>query len=401
MVFYFSEYHADPVLNSPGPPPCNDKSARLIIKWYPARGFAQSQTLTKTVLTHFTEIAEGSELWNKARLPELQETDVLFWDPSGIWKLYRNDPTMTIPKGGADNNLSLDDRFNGLSPAALQELRDFAANSPEMWNDLVRYFAERRREFMAERYTYLPIPPGLFTQYNEQQLEELGLPVNPAKEIVAWNHIAQQRASPGGWDEDIPYPWFGLEGRDVESTKNLIETVRRTWEFEEGRENAWEPKTPPRHPTDEVIAEMNDQLAQFDNYPGEGSPAVPEHLPLRGNPEERFADMAADLAGFENYPGQDSPAQLDNIPFPLAQDNQLGDISYDLASFASYPTDSEGWVPSRDAWSTSNQVASSLNQLSLYSGASFSMEEEPTGYECDANGNCLSDIEEEEDDIDM
>ncbi|KAK6523125.1 hypothetical protein TWF694_006020 [Orbilia ellipsospora] len=379
MVFYYSEYHADPFYYKPGPPPCSRSNAMLVIKWHPTRNSIQIQAPSQTVLTHFSEIEEGSELWDKGKLVNLNAGDVMSWDVSSAkWQIYRDDIEVTVPEGGAASHLFGNDRLKYSNPVAIQEIREFAANYPEMWDGIVQQFKLVRDTYAVEKDTYIPIPPGLFAVYNENELEELGLPINVEKEIEMWNYIAEKRASPEGLGKTFPYVFYLLEGKKPGNFENYMNNLQADWE---------KVRMPPRPaiqspvdltgdaPSDPYAAVRAGVMANLDlieNYPLDKSLVGLDDNRLRGVMEELFPEMAADLALFADYPAE--------------------------------PINPEPWMVPEGVWSISNQITNGPNQLSLYSGASFTMEGgSPENDECDIEGDCLSKIEEEvvEDDVDI
>ncbi|KAF3188818.1 hypothetical protein TWF225_003200 [Orbilia oligospora] len=217
MVFFDNPSQA----GSPPRSTCNIDDIVFVVHWYEMPSSQRVYSPLSTI-TYFSEVRRGSNLERFVQVikDNIDFSPVLYIEVGSQDPLYNSrSPSMEseyIEEPGAPSRLgnSMSDEIeieieralDGNSRAGLrsdetdpfEEMYFFERNQPNVWISLVQQLGEVRDAAMAAGL-YIPIPLGLRSRYSDEDLNALGLTIDPEAE----EEILRDLADPTRQNPDI------------------------------------------------------------------------------------------------------------------------------------------------------------------------------------------------------
>ncbi|EPS37598.1 hypothetical protein H072_8726 [Dactylellina haptotyla CBS 200.50] len=409
MVFYRSTPQLGPDSVARDSSPCNDANIAFMVKWYPVADSLQIFEPEDPVFTHFSEIVPESYLWRD--LQQLAEGDVLGQDINGDWDLLRKGVELLSPGildaeeiigadgGHADEDEDEDEgedeeedeeEESETSPftesefaqakqilagtgllegdtTRFQEMWDFEDNYPEFYDRLLQEFIGIRQRFLDEG-SYIPVPIGLLVRYPPEELEDMGI-VEDEREVDARLYLTLMKAKDPTFTSRMPSLFRLFEGLDP-GRFNQLSVI-----------------------ADQIVNNMRDQREGRESTQASqstGGSHFGEHEDIISGSEylNGLEDQDIDMQYWEAQGGQQQTLQPSE--YAGQADINIPDYSEDE------DRDIPPWLNNQDNWSLSNQFVQGGSGLSAYSPAAFSVGREENISGCFTQGECLTQIEEEE-----
>ncbi|EWC44810.1 hypothetical protein DRE_06448 [Drechslerella stenobrocha 248] len=111
-----------------------------------------------------------------------------------------------------DDEIKTESDFEGRD---FSEMFAFREAWPELFDRIVALYRDQRQLMMnGLDGLYIPVPMGLHLIYTDEELEALGMPVDPVEEYDALERLKAERAADPYFDQTIPLTFRLFEGRE-------------------------------------------------------------------------------------------------------------------------------------------------------------------------------------------
>ncbi|KAK6529489.1 hypothetical protein TWF281_008662 [Arthrobotrys megalospora] len=263
---------------SPGPGSCNMENIVFVVRWYPRPNTQQIYFTIDGAFTHFVEVGSDSNWRNWVSNMKEGDVLQRDSNTNNGWEILSNDVELSMPyiplaNGGSENEEAIGylnmgrsavqsvatmeaesmgepgapSRQDSVYPAVntvlnrlpegieeeivvppgqeesnwgdqtmdpFEQMYAFERRYPNVWVNLVQMFADLR-ETGAETGLYIPIPQGLRNRYSDEELEALGLAIDPLEEQRSHIILADaRRANPALYATKVPWLYRIFTGEE-------------------------------------------------------------------------------------------------------------------------------------------------------------------------------------------